>query len=161
MNLNRVPLRWQKEKVNRCKLKKFSISYVYEVKNISFNKLYVMPIIFTTQTQLIKKNFSLHLLTFSFYHLCGILLRFIFLISDLWPKPTDLELQILKFGPNLVQKAKIFAFDLVAFSSYHPLENRIRYHWVHNFGYRFIFVTCRTFFRRYQISDAPCISPVL
>ena len=43
-----VPQSCQKEKVNRLKLKIFLIGHIYEVKIISINKLYVMPIIFTS-----------------------------------------------------------------------------------------------------------------
>ena len=43
-----VPQIYQKEKVKRLKLKIFLIDHIYEVKIISINKLYVMPIIFTS-----------------------------------------------------------------------------------------------------------------
>ena len=39
-----VPQSCQKEKVNRLKLKTFLIGHIYEVKIISINKLYVMPV---------------------------------------------------------------------------------------------------------------------
>ena len=48
INLSMVPQSCQKEKVNRLKLKIFLIGHIYEVKIISINKLYVMPIIFTS-----------------------------------------------------------------------------------------------------------------
>ena len=47
-NLIMVPQSWQREKVNRLKLKNFLIGHIYEVKIISINKLCVMPIIFTS-----------------------------------------------------------------------------------------------------------------
>ena len=43
-----VPQSWQKEKVNRLKIKNFLIGHIYEVKIISIYNLYVMPIIFTS-----------------------------------------------------------------------------------------------------------------
>ena len=42
-----VPQSWLREKVNKLKPKKFLIGYIYEVKIISINNLYVMAIIFT------------------------------------------------------------------------------------------------------------------
>ena len=48
MNLIMVPQSWLRDKVNRLKLKKFLIGHIYEVKIISINNLYVMPIIFTS-----------------------------------------------------------------------------------------------------------------
>ena len=63
----------QMEKVNRLKLNIFLIGHIYEVKIISINKFYVMPIIFTSWI------FNLSLLTFSFWQLCGTILKFIFL----------------------------------------------------------------------------------
>ena len=74
-----------------------------------------------------EKFFSLHLLTFSFYHLCGTLQRFIFSISDLWPLAFALELQMAKVGTNFGQKAKIFVFDLMAFSAYHQIDQRSKF----------------------------------
>ena len=41
MNLNLVPHRWQKEKVNRHKLKFFFTGHIYEVKILSINKFYL------------------------------------------------------------------------------------------------------------------------
>ena len=48
MNLIMVPQSCQKEKVNKLKVKTFLIGHIYEVKIISINKLFVMPIIFTS-----------------------------------------------------------------------------------------------------------------
>ena len=42
-----VPQIWQKEKVNRLKLKHFLIGHIFEVEIISIKKLYVMLIFFT------------------------------------------------------------------------------------------------------------------
>ena len=47
MNLTMVPQCWQREKVNRLKIKNFLIGHIYEVKIIIINKLYEMPVIFT------------------------------------------------------------------------------------------------------------------
>ena len=47
MNLIMVQQSWLREKVNRLKLNNALIGHIYEVKIISINNLYVMPIIFT------------------------------------------------------------------------------------------------------------------
>ena len=66
-----VPQSWQREKVNRLKIKIFLIGHIYEVKIISINKIFVFG-----------------LMVFSFYHLLGHHIRFhlvkITLSSDLY-----------------------------------------------------------------------------
>ena len=124
-----VPQSCQKEKVNRLKLKIFLIGHIYEVNIISINKLCnANNFYFINMSN--KKIFNLSLLTFSFWQLCGTILRFIFYKCDLWPKLTHSELQTAEFGRNLVKRAKFFVFNLMVFSSYHLLWNHIKFHLV-------------------------------
>ena len=100
-----VPQRWEREKVNRLKLKIFLIGHIYEVKIIS-------------------------LLSFSFRQLCGTIIRLIFYKCDILPNFTHLELQTAKLGQNLaksVKNAKNFVFDPVVFSSYHLLGIQVSF----------------------------------
>ena len=78
MNLIMVPQSWLREKVNRLKLKNFLIGHIYEVKIISINNLYVMPMLQTVEfgQNLAKRaNFFFYLMVFSSFHLLGNHLR--------------------------------------------------------------------------------------
>ena len=77
-----VPQSWQREKVNRLKLKMFLIGHIYEVKIISINNLHVMPNLTHLQLQTAEFGqkgqffFVFGLMVFSFYHLLGHHIRF-------------------------------------------------------------------------------------
>ena len=90
-----------------------------------------------------KKNLYFKSVDFSFWQLCGTIIRFISYKCDLWPKLTHSELHTAEFGQNL---ANFFVFDLMVFCSYHLLRGHISI-WYHYIFLKFIFVISITFLK--------------